>query len=401
MPVKRQWPSDSQWLNELVKEGGSTRWAKHRDIPYGTVSARLSSRALTKRYQEMLARVIPPPRPGAKVDPVEPLRQELAEARIALQQARSADVREHRVIRAITNAVEARTPLYRAPKRPSARLHAHTFVLLWSDVHAGEVVVPAEVGGMNSYDWPVMLRRQRELFTAVASYAAHRNYDVAELVVCGLGDILAGNIHDELKQTNALPLAEATVQAGLDLADWLEQFLDVFPRVRFAGVIGNHGRESHRPQAKRKYSNADWVAYQIMRQRLSKNPAITFDIPKSARHPVKVYDSQLLLFHGDGVGPSAMVGVPWGGIIRHVSRLRNQYAAFGLAIDHFLCGHFHEANAVSAKRILVNGSVVGASEYSLDRFGEGSPPEQLLLTFNRNHGLVDVSFLQLKAGLPT
>lgn len=394
------WPNDSELLKLIVESGSQAEAGRRLGIPQATVAKRLRDRGLRERYHEAKRRHLKASPASAKPDPRAPLEQELAEARLALRQGRSEDVREQRVIAALRGAVEARKPLYRPPARRKARLHEHTFVLLWSDLHAGEVVKPAEVGGMNSYDWPIMLARQRELFDAVASYAAHRNYDVAELVVCGLGDILAGNIHAELRETNALPLAEATVQAGLDCADWLEQFLELFTGIRFAGVIGNHGRESHKPQAKRKYSNADWVAYQIMQQRLSKQGAIHFDIPKSSRHPLKVYGSQLLLFHGDGVGPSAMVGVPWGGIIRHVSRLRNQYAGMGLSVDHFVCGHFHEANAVSAKRIIVNGSVVGASEYSLERFGEASLPEQILLTFNRNHGLVDVSFIQLKAGLP-
>ncbi len=400
-PIDIQWPDDETLLKEIVEAGSYALWAQPRGIAPSTVNSRLGRQGLRERYHEMRKKVVLTPRPSAKVDEAESLRQELGEARIALRQARSEDVREQRVIDAIVGAIGAKKASYRPATRRKAKLHQHTFVLLWSDVHAGEVVSPSEVGGMNDYDWSIMLARQRELFNAVASYADHRNYDVNELVVCGLGDVLSGNIHSELKETNELPLADAVVQAGLDMADWLEQFTDLFTDIRFAGVIGNHGRESQKPQAKRKYSNADWVAYQIMRQRLSRNKAISFDIPRSPRHPLKVYGSQLLLFHGDGVGPSAMVGVPWGGIVRHVGRLRNQYAGMGLAIDHFLCGHFHEANAVSAKRIIVNGSVVGASEYSLERFGEASPPEQILLTFNRNHGLVDVSFIQLKAGLPT
>lgn len=394
-PGKIAWPDDEALLTQVLAAGTFAAWAQANGVAPSSVQKRFESHNLTARYREMKARVTTMP-----VDPAETARQELAEARLALRQGRTEDIREQRVIDAIRGAIEARKPLYRPARRRTAKLHPHTFLLLWSDVHAGEVVKADEVGGTNSYDWPIMLARQRELFDAVASYAEHRNYDVERLVVAGLGDVLAGNIHAELRETNELPLAEATVQAGLDFADWLEQFLEIFTSIHFAGVIGNHGRETHKPQAKRKYSNADWVTYQIMRQRLSKNAAVTFDIPKSSRHPLKVYDSQCLLFHGDGVGPSAMVGVPWGGIIRYVGRLRNQYAGMGLAVDHFLCGHFHEANAVSAKRVFVNGSVVGASEYSLERFGEASPPEQLLLTFNRNHGLVDVSFLQLKAGLP-
>lgn len=396
-----KWPSDETLLKLILDSGSISAASRRLQIPQSTLSKHVLRQNLSNRIAEAKRyKLKANPANARKLDPVEPLQQELREARKALAASHTEDIRESRVVASVRAAVEARAPLYKpAPRRPG-RKHRHSFVLLWSDAHAGEVVEPGAIGDMNSYNWEVMLARHQELFAAVASYVEHRNYGIEALHVAALGDCLSGNIHDELKETNSMPLAEATVQFGLDAADWLEQFVELVPRITFTGVVGNHARESQKPQAKRKYSNADWTCYQIMRQRLSKQEAIRFDIPKSARQAIDVYGRTLLLFHGDQVGPSAMVGVPWGGIVRHVARLRNQYTGMGLSIDHFLCGHFHEANVVSARRIIVNGSVVGASEYSLEKFGESSLPEQILLTFNRNHGLVDVSYLQLKAGLP-
>ena len=99
-----------------------------------------------------------------------------------------------------------------------------------------------------------------------------------------------------------------------------------------------------------------------------------------------------LLWHGDGVR-SSMPGVPWGGIMRRVAALRNQYSEAGQPIDYFHNGHFHTANAVEQGRIIVNGSVKGVDEYSLKAFGGGQPPVQVLSTFHPTRGLTDVSFL--------
>jgi hypothetical protein len=224
---------------------------------------------------------------------------------------------------------------------------------------------------------------------------AERFGPVEELVILGLGDMLSGNIHDELSETNEMPLAEATVQFGLDGAEFIESFVEHFPKIRFAGVVGNHPRPTRKPRAKHRFDNADWTCYQIMAQRLTRHPSITFDVPKAQTHPVEIYDRRILCQHGDGVR-SAMVGVPWGGIVRHEARLRNQYAAQGIPFDHLAIGHYHEANVVSNRRIWVNGSVKGLDEYSLQAFGGGQPPTQLLIPFHPRWGMVGAQFIDLE-----
>src|SRR5690606_5498815 len=113
------------------------------------------------------------------------------------------------------------------------------------------------------------------------------------------------DIHDELVTTNEVPLAEATVQLGMDGAEWLESLTERFPRVKVSGVVGNHPRAHKKPWAKQGYDNADWTAYHIMRTRLAGNHRIEFDIPKASQHRVTVADNwHCLLLHGDGIRSS-------------------------------------------------------------------------------------------------
>jgi hypothetical protein len=203
-----------------------------------------------------------------------------------------------------------------------------------------------------------------------------------------------GNIHDELAETNEMNLSDTIVQLGLDGAEFVESFTEICP-VRFAGVTGNHGRFTQKPRAKGRYDNADWLTYHIMRQKLSKVKNLTFEVPKPGRFPIEVYDRRILLMHGDGIR-STMVGVPWGGIIRFAAKLENQYALLGTPIDHFALGHYHEANAISNRKILMNGSVKGIDEYSMERHGGGQDPTQLVVPFNRKWGLAGVHYIDLE-----
>lgn len=326
---------------------------------------------------------------------IDVLRARVAELETERRRERKAEVFDERVAAAVEMAAESRKTTYSPRVIPKSKRSKtkHEFVLLWSDLHAGEVVSSEETGGINTYDWATMLKRLDSLRESLFSYQDNRSFPVERLRIAALGDMLSGNIHDELVATNEIPLAEAVVQLGIDGAEWVESLTERFPRIDVAGVIGNHPRAHKKPWAKQGYDNADWTAYHIMSLLLKRNKRISFDIPKAAQHPITVAKNhRLLLWHGDGVR-STMPGVPWGGITRRVAQLRQQYVSSGNPIDYFACGHFHQANAVEGGRIFVNGSIKGVDEYSLKAFGGGLPPQQMLLTFHPGRGFTDASVI--------
>ncbi len=75
-----------------------------------------------------------------------------------------------------------------------------TPVLFLSDIHAGEVVNPAEVMGKNVYDWATMERRFETVFSMtvelLTKHLALPRYD--GIVVPFGGDFVSGEIHEEL-----------------------------------------------------------------------------------------------------------------------------------------------------------------------------------------------------------
>ena len=328
------------------------------------------------------------------------LKQRIQELEKTVRRDRKEHVYDERVTAAVEKHLSVVEPRYSPPKltkKTSASKTKHEFVLLLSDLHAGEQVSLEETGGINSYDWDIMLERMNRLRNALVSYQDNRPYPVDKLRIFALGDQLSGNIHAELEATNEIPLAEATVQLGADLGEWVNSTTEIFPEVTFDGVVGNHPRAHKKPWAKQGYDNADWTAYHIAATNLKANSRVTFDIPKSSQHRVQVCDRwNALLFHGDGIR-SAMPGVPWGGVTRRVNALSAQYNAAAMPIDYYFLGHFHQANWVqtNAGWIGMNGSIKGPDEYSLKAFGGGAPAQQMLLTFHPEHGATDCSVIDL------
>ena len=327
----------------------------------------------------------------------EMLEQELRDLRSSERRDRSREVLDERLLERITTLTTALKPVYSPAKRKARAAgngKAHRFALLWSDLHAAEVVDSEAIGGLNAFDWDIMLRRHDRLSDSIFSFRDHRNYEVEGLHMFALGDMVTGDIHDELRITNEVALTEAVIQLGLDMAKWIETLVPEFPWIQIDAVHGNHGRRSKKPQFKQSYDNWDWLFYKILEANLARYESVTVNAPRSATTPVQVFDRTVLLWHGDGV-PTNMPGVPWGGITRRTKELLQTHSALGRRIDHFAVGHYHEPNTVANRLILMNGSVKGPDEYSLARFGGGAPAAQVLHTFHPARGLTDTSYIDL------
>lgn len=392
---KYKYPSDEE-LRKLCAKHGYIEVARHLEIPKSTLQNHLDRRGIPAAKQT--AKIDVPNMPD-QISEVEVLRQRIAELERAARRDRKEHVYDERVTAAVEANLQRVKPRFKVPhrKQTGSSRTAHEFVLLLSDLHAGEVVSLEETGGINQFNWQIMLDRLNRLRESVASYQDNRPYPVERLRIFALGDQLSGNIHAELEATNEIPLAEATVQLGTDLADYVESFTELFREVTFDGVVGNHPRAHKKPWAKQGFDNADWTAYHIAAQTLRKHDRVRFDIPKASQHVVKIADNwNGLLLHGDGIR-SSMPGVPWGGVMRRVNTLAPSYLAVGTQIHYYFLGHFHSANWVQSNAgwIGMNGSVKGPDEYSLKAFGGGAPPQQVLLTFHPERGATDFSVVDL------
>lgn len=388
---------DKKTLTELNEKHGYAHVASELGIPQSTYQHHCKRHGIPTVKKKTAVK--DPSQVGdLSVSEEEILRQRVEELERQVKRDRKEHIYDERITAAVeSNLARAKSRYKPAPIPKKQRKHEHEFVLLLSDLHAGETVSYEETGGINVYDWDVMLARLDKLRRSVVSYQENRPYPISRLRIFALGDQLSGNIHAELEATNEIPLAEATVQLGADLAEWVDSMTEIFPEVTFDGVVGNHPRAHKKPWAKQGFDNADWTAYKIIETSLRRNDRITFNIPKASQHRVRVAKNwHTLLLHGDGIR-SSMPGVPWGGVTRRVTALSAQYNAVKQPIDCYFLGHFHTANWVqtNAGWIGMNGSVKGPDEYSMKQFGGGSPAQQALVTFHEKHGPTDFSVIDL------
>lgn len=335
--------------------------------------------------------------PGTKVSREELLEQEVKELRAHLAVARKLEVFDAKALAVLernVTSLDAADPFYEPTEvSTDTDLTTHTHVLQYSDLHAAEVVSYEAMNGLNEYNWEIMDERHERLARAIRSFKKNRPYPIDDLHIWGLGDMVTGDIHDELRETNEIIITEAATKLGYYMAEFIAtELVPLYKNIYIDAVVGNHGRTTRKPEFKSATKNWDWIAYKIMELRLAEFEQVVINLPTSFETVVQVYDKNVLLFHGDGI-PTNMPGVPWGGIARRTKEQSATYAAMGIHLDHFACGHYHEANVTGQKRILMNGSLKGPDEYGLKRYGGGQPACQLLHTFHPTRGLVGTDFL--------
>lgn len=275
---------------------------------------------------------------------------------------------------------------------PGKRSRPHEFVALMSDAHYGEVVNPSEALGI-AYDPDIAVRRIEHYRDVVISYKNLRDpaYDISKLTVVVLGDMMSGNIHAELANTNAMTITEQTSNMARILRDIALDFASEFAEVEFVVMPGNHPRVWQKPQNKKKFDNYEHIMGVMLQEIIaaSQIPNVTVTVPTDLFYVHNVFDQRIGMFHGDGVKSNSFAGIPFYGMRQRREAVQSLMNSRGLdRLDMLLMGHFHQYLYWEAEcSILINGAIKGGDEYSISTFMSAPDPVQVLLEFHPEHGL--------------
>jgi hypothetical protein len=264
-----------------------------------------------------------------------------------------------------------------------------TLVSILSDTHYGEIVDPAEMGGYNAYNLDIAKLRTKRYFEKLVElpeqYLAGIKYD--GIVLALGGDIVSGDIHDELTETNEVGIYE-TVETVLPwLVEGITLLHSYYTSVHVVSAPGNHGRRTRKPHAKRfSADNADTHIARLLAQSITAKP-VTFNIPRAMDASFGVYSTRFSLEHGQSFrGGDGQVGA-LGPIKRGVLRKKQQAQAEGSPFDVLLLGHFHQLVTAPGQGFIANGSVVGFAEYARGAHFAPEAAQQALFLVSPEHGV--------------
>lgn len=277
-------------------------------------------------------------------------------------------------------------PKWLSPDKP--KLSAATLVVMLSDLHLDEVVIPSEVDGLNAYNRQIAEMRlnkwTRNVVKMARHYLAGVKYDGCVLLLGG--DIFSGDIHEELADTNADTMMGSLLYWSEQLAAAIDLLATEFGKVHVASVVGNHGRTTRKPRMKlRAKTNFDWLLAKVLERHFAKDKRVTFDTPESTDCFTKIYGYGHLMTHGDQVSGGGGIGGIYPPIMRLRARKAQRYLATGANFSTLWMGHWHQY--LPSPFLVVNGSMKGVDEYAfINNFGY-EPPQQALAIVTPEHGI--------------
>ena len=278
-----------------------------------------------------------------------------------------------------------------------------------TDTHIGEFIDTDQMIGLNTYDFNIFNNRLYGWANQVITLSGLRknSVDIPELVVPMLGDMISGDIHEELSNTNLANCMMQMIRGANLIAQALMFMAPHFSKVRVPCVVGNHGRMTRKPPMKDKFMDWDYLMYQWIAALCKNQPNIEFHIPRSYFTVFAVCNRNILAMHGDAVsGAGSMAS-----IMKVMTNLRSvlQYktilepeagvpeAQIAEHFDSVMIGHFHRVDEldIGPGTAHMCGCMKGADEFAMNRLQAVTKPQQIVTYWHPKYGYIGKEIIYL------
>ena len=283
-------------------------------------------------------------------------------------------------------------PAYKSPKQ-SKKVVTENALQLFSDFHGGELVLSDGVRGINEFNSNVLEKRVRAVVEGHLSIKrkleAGGGWRLPTLTISLNGDLVSGTIHELERHSDHKSIVDCVYWAGHLIAKAILELSAEYEKTDIFVTAGNHGRlpDARRVQQKDPTRSWDTIVALFAKTALSSNPKITFYIPHSYSVMFDIAGWRFLQQHGHDV--KSWNSIPWYGINRLISNIGGIEAARGMAPHYYIFGHFHSMTSMphANGEAFINGSIIGATEFSVNALGKADRPQQLLLMVHEEHGV--------------
>lgn len=382
-----------QALDAYEQAGGQKRAAARiLGLPWGTYSNRLGA---AERYG------MRPGGAGAATNPTEgaPFQHDAARLRVSALERELRDIKEHnkRLSEQVLSTESVRRLIHECDYPPSppkwlTKKSPSTITgvpcLIASDWHADEVVNPLEINGVNAFNRQILDRRVKQLFEKTVElciqHMANPKYDYCALMLGG--DMVSGNIHEELRQSNCAPVTVTIMHVADLLIAGIDMLLAAFGKVSLYCVVGNHGRIDLKPRYKlRAFESYEWLLYQFLARHYKGDDRVHFTIADGPDLPFSVYSTRYLLTHGDQFRGGSGISGALAPLLLGDHRKRKRAMAMRQEYDVMVMGHWHQY--IHLRGLIVNSSLKGYDEYAFANNYDFELPCQAMWITHPEHGI--------------
>ena len=279
-----------------------------------------------------------------------------------------------------------------------------------SDTHVGERVYKEQMRNLNEYNFDIFNKRMYGWANQILKHATYRRQiaPVDELIIPMLGDMISGDIHEELARSNMANCMEQMIRGASIIGQALMYLAPHFTKITVPCVVGNHGRMTRKPPMKDKYMDWDYMLYQWIAAFCKNQDNLEFHIPRSFLTTFKIHDKVVLIMHGDSISGAGSSGSITGAIakLRSVFQYRKALQReiqdamdddSEIEFDSVMIGHFHRIDEIDigTGELHICGTMKGPDEFALQRLHAATKPKQLVTYWHPRYGYVgkDVIYL--------
>jgi hypothetical protein len=252
-----------------------------------------------------------------------------------------------------------------------------------SDMQAGAIVRPRDTAGLEAFGWDELERRVarwQERVAVIINDLLRKSLPIHDAEVLVLGDLVEGETVYPLQLAYLdRQLTEQVFGAARLLAQMLMFLAGMFRAVRVRTVEGNHGR------VRDTTLNLDYMVTRIaalmcrdqpnLHVMLGESPFVAFAKPGPEGEC-----RNFLLAHGDNIRP--YLRLPY----YDLDRAYGEYTDLTrLPFDCIFVGHHHRAVDIEGEK-MVNGSWIGATDYTVRTLRAAARPNQWLLMYHSEVG---------------
>ena len=279
-----------------------------------------------------------------------------------------------------------------------------------SDTHIGEHVFKEQMRGLNEYNFEIFNKRMYGWANQILKHTSYRRQiaPVDELVIPMLGDMISGDIHEELARSNMANCMEQMIRGASIIAQALMYLAPHYTKIRVPCVVGNHGRMTRKPPMKDKYMDWDYMLYQWMASFCRNQENIEFHIPRSFITTFKIHDNVVLITHGDCISGAGSSGA----ILNSITKLRSVFqfrktlqreiegaldGDLEQEFDSVMIGHFHRIDEldIGTGELHICGTMKGPDEFALQRLQAATKPKQLVTYWHPRYGYIGKDIIYL------
>lgn len=256
-------------------------------------------------------------------------------------------------------------------------------VVVWSDHHNEEEVLPGQCSEKNEYNLDVYDRRFSQLVQGTKAWLniEQEKTSISTLVIALLGDFFSNSIHEDLAESNLLPPVEAAYNAQNHLIGGIDDILANTPASLDLIVVchsGNHARMTKKPRIATELGNSlETYMYYVMRDYYKGNPRVKFQIATGYLSYTTFFDRFTIRWHhGHQIKYAGGVG---GITISTNKKIAQWNKARTVNLDVF--GHHHQK--FDGGNFICNGSMIGYNAFAVAIGAGFEKPSQTFFLVNK------------------